>query len=289
VAESEPCPNCGAKRIGRYCHQCGQRDYDPKVAIWSLFRDAFEELFELDGRTLRSIPVLLFRPGVLITEYLAGRRQRYSSPVRVYLFALLFGFFAFNYAGNRGFERYASVLESQPVELDGGKLVFMLAKSAGKPGSTDTKVQIDVSRDGTGSGVEQLRKLEGMNQRQAAKILLGGFFAQAPTVVNVLIPLFALFLKLMYRRRLYVEHLLFSLNLHSLGLILFGIAAATGLGLLWALAAVGLVVHLILGMGRLYGDTRVWTTLKGGGLLIAYGILLLFSFVGSVLLAVMAI
>jgi len=289
VVDTKKCSDCGVPLVGRYCHECGQRDYDPKIAIWSLFRDLFEEVFELDGRTLRSIPGLLFKPGLLVTEYLAGRRQRYSSPVRIYLFALLFGFVAFNYAGSRGFERYASFLESQPVELEGGKLVFVLAKASGEEGSRDTTAQIDVSGSGTGAGVEQLQKLEGMNQRQAAKILLGGFFDQAPTVVNLLIPLFAVFLKGLFRRRLYVEHLLFSLNLHSLGLIFFGLAAATGFGLLWALALVGLLAHLVLGTRRLYGESKLWIAVKSGVLVVAYGSVLLLSFVVSVLLAVMAI
>lgn len=292
MTRAENCKNCEGKLTGRFCHQCGQRDYEPNIAILALARDAFEEIFELDGRTLRSIPALFFYPGLLIKEYIRGRRQRYSSPIRVYLFALLVGFFAFNYAGSRGFEHYASFLESQPVELQGGKLVFVLAKASGQEGSRDTTVEIDVSpKSGgvDGVAVTQLKKLEGMNQRQAAKILLGGFFDQAPTVVNLLIPVFALFLKVLFRKRLYVEHLLFSLNLHSLGLIFFGISAAMGVIWLWLLAFLGLLVHLILGMSRLYGESRPWIGLKVTVLVFGYALLLTGSFVASVLMAVMSI
>jgi hypothetical protein len=292
MTDSPRCKNCDVVIVGRFCHQCGQRDYQPKIAIWSLLRDGLEELFEVDGRMLRTVPSLLFRPGQLISAYLAGRRQSFSSPVRIYLFALLIGFFSFSYAGNRGFESYASFLESQPVQVDGGKLVFVLAKRSSEEGSQDTTVQIDVSsKTGKADGlaVAQLKKLEGMNQRQAAKILLGGFFDQAPTVVNLLIPVLGLLLKLLFRKRLYVEHLLFSLNLHSLGLLFFGISAAVGRPWIWLFALVAMLTHLFVGMHYLYGEPKRWVGLKGLALVLGYLCLLIGSFVISVLLAVMNI
>lgn len=59
-----------------------------------LAREFFEALTDLDGRFWRSIGTLLFRPGVLSRDYIAGRRARWMSPVSLFLLANVLYFFA---------------------------------------------------------------------------------------------------------------------------------------------------------------------------------------------------
>ena len=279
------CSNCEIQLLGTYCHQCGQRDYEVRVNIRVLLKDAFTEIFEVDGRLIRTVPALFLRPGELIQSYLVGHRQRFSSPIRVYLFALLMGFLAFGYAGNRGVETYASTLESKPVELNDGKLQFEYASKDDK--LKNYYVQIDVgSEDSSKYLNRQLRKLEGMNQRQAADILIGGFFDSAPTMVNLLVPLLALLLKGVHRRRVYVEHLLFSLNLHSIGLLVFGVAAIVGTLWSWTIAGLVCLLHFGIGIGRLYPEDIKWTLGKVLLVLTAYAGLLIGAFVLIILMMV---
>lgn len=57
--------------------------------LWDLMR----ETFDLDSRVLRSIRLLLFKPGELACEFSRNRRASYVSPIRLYLFVSLCFFF----------------------------------------------------------------------------------------------------------------------------------------------------------------------------------------------------
>lgn len=85
ATETPDCPNCGTLLHGQYCWQCGQRSRVRLITLWELMRDAVGDLFELDSRLWRSLKPLLFRPGLLTSDYLAGRRARYMPPFRMYL------------------------------------------------------------------------------------------------------------------------------------------------------------------------------------------------------------
>ncbi|GGD08873.1 DUF3667 domain-containing protein [Aquisalinus flavus] len=87
------CSNCGNSLRGRYCHDCGQRANEPRRAVIGLVQDFFVETLWLDGRLLRSIGLLLWKPGRLARYYLDGKRVRYTPPFRMYLFASVFFFF----------------------------------------------------------------------------------------------------------------------------------------------------------------------------------------------------
>ncbi|WP_239692470.1 DUF3667 domain-containing protein [Microbulbifer mangrovi] len=58
-----------------------------------LIGDFFSTVFGLDSRIKRTLWPLLLKPGFLTNEYLAGRRIRYVSPVRLFIFLCLTAFF----------------------------------------------------------------------------------------------------------------------------------------------------------------------------------------------------
>ncbi len=96
----EHCQNCGAELVGEYCHVCGQEANEPRRAVIGLVQDVFVDTLAIDGKLMRTIFLLLWRPGRLARRYLDGKRVRYSPPFRLYLFASVFFFFAvFLYAG----------------------------------------------------------------------------------------------------------------------------------------------------------------------------------------------
>jgi hypothetical protein len=47
------------------------------------------EVLDIDGKFLRTLRLLLLRPGMLASEYVVGRRQRYVGPLRFYVIAFL--------------------------------------------------------------------------------------------------------------------------------------------------------------------------------------------------------
>ena len=87
------CANCGAALAGRYCHVCGQRGHVHR-SVLHLLEEFFHGLFHLDGKILRTAPLLLFRPGALTRRYVEGQRVRFVSPIALFLFSVFLMFFA---------------------------------------------------------------------------------------------------------------------------------------------------------------------------------------------------
>jgi len=79
------CANCGRALAGAYCAACGQKAAPLDPTVRDVFHDVGQEIFNVDGKTLGSIRLLLTRPGFLTREHLEGRRIRYVSPLRLYL------------------------------------------------------------------------------------------------------------------------------------------------------------------------------------------------------------
>ena len=102
TARAEPadvaCANCGAELQGPYCHLCGQVADRHKRSLPHLIWEAVEGLFHLDGRLLRTVPDLFFRPGRLARDYMEHRIARHVPPFRTFLVALLIFIFAAEYA-----------------------------------------------------------------------------------------------------------------------------------------------------------------------------------------------
>lgn len=88
------CENCGAPLYGEHCFACGQPTKGLVRQFSSILGDFFDTVFNIDSRVLRTIGPLLLRPGYLSLEYFAGRRVRYVTPMRLFLFLSLVGFLA---------------------------------------------------------------------------------------------------------------------------------------------------------------------------------------------------
>lgn len=78
------CPNCGASASSPYCAQCGQRQGELRPSLRHVFDELVRYLLRIDGRLLSTLRGLL-QPGFLTLEYLAGRRERYEKPLRLYI------------------------------------------------------------------------------------------------------------------------------------------------------------------------------------------------------------
>ncbi|MEL7311186.1 MAG: DUF3667 domain-containing protein [Pseudomonadota bacterium] len=203
------CKNCGAELAGEYCAQCGQRNTRFDRPIWQLLGDVVRETFEVDGRAANTIKTLLTDPGGLTAEYLAGRRMRFTPPLRLYLafsiaFFLLIAWFA-------------------------------SAQLLGQPG-------IDPAFD--------------------AAIESRFLSDDLPTVMFVLLPVFAMLMKGVYWRRLYFDHLIFSLHLHCVAYVAFvvilplEVVAESSVILLVAqiVTMVGFLVYITMAVRRVFGS-----------------------------------
>ncbi len=114
---------------------------------------------------------------------------------------------------------------------------------------------------------DQLRRIGAMEPREAADTLLGTFFNYIPTMMFILLPVFAAVLKLLYirRRRFYAEHFVFLLHVHSmvfiLAVVMLLLRGRVGMWLDTLLLG-WILVYIYLAMKRVYGQGWFKTFVK---------------------------
>jgi hypothetical protein len=132
--------------------------------------------------------------------------------------------------------------------------------------------------------VRRSRALADMTPREALERLVGDFVNYVPTLMFVLLPIFALVLKLLYlrRRRYYAEHFVFLLHTHAFAFLLFTAmilarAVYTLPGWLFMTLMGWASVYIFLALKRVYGQGWGKTLVKGWVLGWAYFALFVFS------------
>lgn len=355
---SRVCANCGAAMLGEHCYRCGQPVKGLVRHFGSIIGDFLDSVFDFDSRTVRTLGPLLYRPGFLSNEYMAGRRVRYVSPVRLFVFLCIVSFFVLQLwvdpeldgAVQLGGSDFAGLNDIAEIEAKRDETIAGLeagrAALAGNPGGqagmdaaiaavrSASQRRIDELQDPArtaappggdkkgpeisfGSGpwnaetnplrFEQLPEsfndwLNRMIGRAAVNVerveaeprLLAETFLQTlPQTFFVLLPVFALLLKFAYlfKRRLYMEHLIFALHGHAflcLGLLLaVALDALRGLldpGLLHAMLTgaeralfAWMPIYLFIAQKRVYRQGWIMTGLKFAMLGFAYLLLLVFG------------
>jgi len=86
------CLNCGAPLAGQWCAACGQRETELRPTVHELLHEALHELVHLDGKIIRTLSLLVSKPGALTKEFLEGKRVRSVTPIRLYLICSLLFF-----------------------------------------------------------------------------------------------------------------------------------------------------------------------------------------------------
>jgi len=219
------CPNCGTPAPGQFCPACGQEQKDIHRSFWRLMHDFLGDTFTFDSRLVRSLRPLVARPGFLTREYLDGRRARYIPPLRVYLF-ISFVFFA------------VFKLALGSVDVSGG-VVLDLGKQAGPPIDLSTGIPIPREPEGRAPGkqapsptsrpeTEFGKRIKEKSERLKAnpRLFLDRLLGNAPVAVFLLMPFYALVLRLLYPLAgyVYLEHLIFALHMHAFTFLMLLVA-----------------------------------------------------------------
>jgi hypothetical protein len=89
------CLNCGALRVGSFCHDCGQSGHVHRTMM-SLGHDIAHGVFHFEGRIWQTLPMLALHPGQLTRRYVHGERAKFVSPMALFLFAVFLLFAAVN-------------------------------------------------------------------------------------------------------------------------------------------------------------------------------------------------
>ena len=88
------CFSCDEPMEGLYCYACGNKNDNYRRSIWSLGVELFQSMTAFEGRIWRSLYSLIFKPGQMARDFADGARQKWTSPIRLFLATslLLFGY-----------------------------------------------------------------------------------------------------------------------------------------------------------------------------------------------------
>jgi hypothetical protein len=260
------CPNCQAALNGPYCSSCGQRQIDLDQPFRELADEAMESFLSVDARIFRTLGPLVARPGWLTVEFLAGRRVRYIHPFKLYFAFSVMLFLALALSGY------------SVVRIDDGEdgVVTGLQIDLGTEEENGDATAIDESKEPSllDRVLGPVAELSENDPDRLNRI----FTDRLAKSIILLVPVFAALLSVLYRRRRYVAHLVFSLHLHSfaflallIGLLVdLGMRAGEGDGLGNGLSVLVIAVYSFLALRRVYGQGRMFTVIKMVALLIGY-------------------
>ena len=218
---SEPCLNCGKPLMGSYCGNCGQEAKELRRPFFRLSREAISSLFELDGRSFRTLFYLLTKPAHLSKEYFSGRRMQYTPPLRLFLvisvsFFLLVSF----YTSIRSMEGILSanheisgeeVSASTDDEEDPLAPTLAFVESINLP-FFDEQTNTNLRRAMNAQAETNINSMI-----EDPSEFFRGYLEYITVFILLMIPLLALIQKLIYIRsgHFYVEHLVLTLHNHA--------------------------------------------------------------------------
>jgi len=213
-------------------------------------REATGRYVSLDGRMWRTLAALLFRPGFLTREYLAGRRRRYIRPARLFLVLSLALFAAIRFfasapvlvedapeakAGDRqGAPRAGKASTEAVVKFDAGETGGDIVAMPGFTIHIDREFNLDIKGADHPLAQELKRRFahyNALNRQEKSEQIFLGVVRYGPYAMFVLMPAFALLQMIVYAGRgrhypdrpsRYAEHLVFAAHTHAF-LFLLGV------------------------------------------------------------------
>ena len=95
------CLNCGTALVGRYCYACGQHAHIHRT-LGAFAMDFLTGALNFEGKILKTLPLLAWRPGDLTRRYIDGERARFVSPLALFLFSVFLLFATIQLIGSPG-------------------------------------------------------------------------------------------------------------------------------------------------------------------------------------------
>ena len=254
------CHNCHTDAPGNFCSACGQATTLHVPSAREFLHEFVAHYVALEGKLWRTLALLLFRPGALSNEYIAGRRVRYVEPLRVYLtFSILF-FAILKFSSP---DMFLTVHDQQAQVNDHGPRQI----------AADNPSHMQVSVLGKSPTLpRQWQDFEQLPTAEKQKLVVESFFHYAPYAMFCLMPLFALFLKILYlgSGRRYGEHFLFALHTNAFAFITMALMILMPFNIVRLALGAWLLAYLPWAMWRVYPSGKLATICRWALLMAAY-------------------
>ncbi len=323
------CPNCGHRHSGNYCPNCGQSTKELNRPFGEMFKDLMDTLFEFDTRFVKSIKPLLLKPGFLTLEYVAGRRATYYPPFKLFIFISIFLFALLEISSNDMIS--AGILNVNATDSDSSRVdslsyVSIIPDSSAVPAVIDTVViqvfgdtvyyKYVMEGDSSDTREEVIQSLKAVSdsippEKWLRKRLVNGmatlfenpeyswnmFLKRVSQSLFLLLPLFALILKLFYARskRYYIQHFVFSIYFHCFAFLVILLVVLVSIffdGIVQKVVGFLILlipIYLVVGMKRFYRQSIIKTFVKFMLLSGVYTVILLFGMFGIIVLTLVLI
>ena len=269
----QSCRNCGhSLGVARpnYCSFCGQETSLHPPTLREFAQQFGGSYLAAEGALWRTLGLLQL-PGRLTQQYLAGRRRHYVLPLRLYLTISLVAFITFRLFNALQIEGLSRAQFKAPTSVTTSIELFQLGPArAGMDKGTFfcTGLPAPVC-----ARLQERFDLDPKSLARQAREWPERFIAHLGTAMFLLVPAFAVWLKLVYlnRRMRYTEHLVFALHLHAFW-FLMAIGVATSWAWLNVLAATAMPVYALLALQRVYGGRWWATALRAAAQALLYGL-----------------
>lgn len=279
--KEKDCLNCGAIVQGRFCHVCGQENIVPHETFWHMVKHFFYDITHFDSKFFDSLKYLVLRPGFLSKEYIAGKRNTYLNPIKMYVFTSAVFFLIFfsvfsmedNYTtidenGNDITKQARNAKDSAELKAAMDSLAVLedyvpfvddtLTKKKNKNknnrnvnfsfGNTQQEYSTVEKYDSAQAAMPDSlkdswaikllnRKAISLNQKYDGEgdkigvLILNKFMHSFPYILFVSLPMYALFLKLIYirnKKKFFADHGIFLVHLYIFTFILLLIFIGLG-------------------------------------------------------------
>lgn len=242
--KSFECVSCGENFTGRFCSNCGEKKVDEKErTILHFFGQLLNAITFSDSKMIRSLGLLLIKPGFLSREYIDGRRNIYTKPLPLFLIINLLYFLV------------------QPVDTFYTGFV--------------SQTEYQTYSDYTGQMASAKMEVLGISKSDLAKKYDRVAVDYSKTLIILIVFLFSIPLSLVFlgKRQYYYNHIIFSLGYISfillgpmliLSILLYGVKyffeGVLGISFQLNINSIGfssflasiLLFYLIFGLKRFY-------------------------------------
>jgi hypothetical protein len=230
--------------------------------------ETVHELVHLDSKLFRTLKELMVKPGQLTAEYFAGRKKRYIAPIRLFLTLFAVTFIA-----------YSAFKPVAVYSLEG--LLAVDPKNQLKP-------KLEEAAAKRGISYEQLStRIEVRWQKNMSLVSMVGILSVA------------LLLKLLYFRRYFTEHLVFSTHFmcfnYAMSLVFWPVYLVIGIRqdtthyVLLAVSMVVTCVYIYFALFRVYGQRGGITLLKSIVLWVGSSFTTMMLMIGSLVAALITV
>jgi hypothetical protein len=282
------CLNCGesfGERRSRFCPECGQETTVRAPTLGEFAEQFGGAYFATEGALWRTLKLLLLKPGELTAQYLAGRRKHFVLPLRLYLTISLLALLLVRVVGIGSAE--IKVGDATEIAKENSNITLNLG--GGRAGMREGVFFCEQLPQWICQRVQRRLDIEPKKMLSEVESVKDKFLGNLGGAMFLLLPSFALWLKLAYRNRhlRYTEHLVFALHVHAFWFVALMFTLPSW-GLLTAAALLSVPVYTLAAMKRVYGG-RPWPRLLRACLVsVLYGSTLALALAGVALVTLLS-